>query len=578
MRLGDILSGCHHEVAMSTSPHPPLTKGEQGGEGDTEISGIAYDSRKVMKGNAFVAIDGDHFDGHDFIRDAVGRGAAAVVYERDTPPISPLTPSVLSLDKGRNEEGLSLKGGEGGFERGAHGEFSNPSPIFIRVNDSRRALACLSNNFFGRPSETLSVIGVTGTNGKTTTTYLIKSILEAWRWKVGLIGTIRYSIVDREYPAVHTTPESLEFQSLLSEMASAGCSHVVTEVSSHALSQGRVDYTRFVAVVFTNLTRDHLDFHETMENYFTAKRGLFTELLSEAGTAMINVDDEWGRRLLTDLSKRFGAPEPGRGCPSLITYGIEREADVMAAEIKDLREGVSFALKHGDRSFQVASPLIGGFNVYNILAAASVGIALNVPMEAIEEGIGKVNQIKGRFEKIDLGQDFLCIVDYAHTPDALERLINAARELLNKSEVSNQPSAIGHKQKMLHDSRFTIHDSPRIITVFGCGGDRDKGKRPIMGEIATRLSNYVIITSDNPRSENPSEIIKDIVSGIYRDNYLIVPDRGDAITTAVKEAGAGDIVLIAGKGHEDYQEIGGIRYMFSDREVAEEAIRNKNRE
>ena len=505
MKLGDILSGCEYELM-------PLDK--DGGVLTREISGIAYDSRKVTKNGVFVAVKGEHLDGHEFIGDAIRNGAAVVVGEKTAHPDS--------------------------------------SPSFIRVHDSRRTLACMANNFNKRPSGDISVIGVTGTNGKTTTSYLIKSILEAWKKKAGLIGTITYLIGDKQYPALHTTPESLEFQGLLHEMASAGCSHAVTEVSSHSLSQRRVDHTRFVVVVFTNLTRDHLDFHETMENYFAAKERLFTELLTETGTAVINVDDEWGRTLITGLKKGRGVTAQGSGYPAIITYGIDRKADISVSQREDSPAGVAFSLICEGRAYRMDSPLIGVPNVYNILAAASVGIALHIPIEVIQEGIRNVNSVRGRLERVNAGQDFLCIIDYAHTPDALERLILTARELLHS------------------------RDRPgRIVTLFGCGGDRDRGKRPVMGEIATRLSDFAIITSDNPRSEDPGEIIKEIVSGITSDKYTPVPDRRDAIHFAMEKVCAGDILLIAGKGHEEYQEIKGIRHRFSDKEVVEEAIKNR---
>lgn len=536
MILGDIISGCEYEMVTSNPPYPPRTKGGQGGGLDTEISGIAYDSRKVVEDTLFVAVRGESFDGHDFIPDAIRKGAVAVVYENS---------EVYSVI--RNQQSV---------------------PIFVRVSDSRRALACISNNFYKHPSESISVIGITGTNGKTTTTHLIKSILEAWRKNVGLIGTITYSIGDKHSPALYTTPESLEFQALLSEMASSGCSHVVTEVSSHSLAQKRVDYTRFVVVVFTNLTRDHLDFHGTMEGYYSAKRRLFTEFLSGEGTAVINLDDKWGRRLLNDLRESSKARNFGRERPSIITYGIERKADIMAVDVEDSLSGVSFILKCGDESYRIASPLFGMPNVYNILASASVGVALNVPMDVMQEGIRNIRNIKGRLERVDTGQEFLCIIDYAHTPDALERLINTARGLLTQSAPPHPPLTEG-------GHGWVTIPKPRIITVFGCGGDRDRGKRPVMGEIAARLSDYAIITSDNPRSEDPIEIIKEIVSGISTGNYLVIPDRRDAITMAVGKAEAGGILLIAGKGHEDYQEIHGVRHRFSDREVVEEAIRKK---
>ncbi|HAM51811.1 MAG TPA: UDP-N-acetylmuramoyl-L-alanyl-D-glutamate--2,6-diaminopimelate ligase [Nitrospiraceae bacterium] len=468
---------------------------------DTEISEIAYDSRKATKNTLFVAIKGESLDGHDFIRDAVKRGAIAVVTEYG------------------HREGES-------------------APVSIRVQDSRDALACLSRNFYQRPSESIPVIGVTGTNGKTTTTYLIKSILEAWGKNVGLIGTIRYLINDAEYPALHTTPESLEFQGLLRNMVESGCTYVVTEVSSHALSQKRVDYTRFKSAVFTNLTRDHLDFHGTMQRYYDAKKRLFTELLS--GTAVINADDAWGRKLMREMKS------------DVFTYGVFSEADIVAQDIELTFSGVSFLLlQRAGQVTKIASPLIGMANVYNILAATAAALVLGVPTDVIQEGMRKISPIEGRLEKIDEGQGFTCIVDYAHTPDALERLISAVREITNKERHA------------------------RIITVFGCGGNRDRGKRPVMGEIATRLSDSVYITSDNPRKEDPLEIIREIESGIIKDNYLIVPDRKDAINMAVDKARHGDVVIIAGKGHEDYQEIRERRYPFNDREVAGGAIRKR---
>lgn len=515
MRLGEILSGCEYALAGGTQDKKHL---------DRMVSGIAYDSRKVREDSLFVAIRGEHVDGHKFIHDAIRKGAAVIISEE-------------------RADSLSRERGQGGKEP--------PPPVFVRVEDSREALACISHNFYRRPSEESAVIGVTGTNGKTTTTYLIKSILETWGEKVGLIGTIQYMVGETAYPALHTTPESLEFQGLLSEMTSAGCGYVVAEVSSHALSQKRVDYTRFVVVVFTNLTRDHLDFHRTMTDYYKAKERLFTELLPSPGTAVINADDEWGREIITHLESRIGHLST-HGRPSLITYGIDREADITGRDWEDSLSGISLTLSFRDASFRIVSPLFGAPNAYNILAAASVGIALGVPMDVIQKGIKNVTQIKGRLERVDVGQEFLCIIDYAHTPDALERLLSAARTFLEKNAAPG-----------------------RVITLFGCGGERDRGKRPVMGEIATRLSDYAIITSDNPRGEDPGEIIKEILSGVSENRYRVVPDRREAIALAIEMAVAGDIILMAGKGHEEYQEIKGIRYPFSDKEVAEQAIKDK---
>jgi UDP-N-acetylmuramoyl-L-alanyl-D-glutamate--2,6-diaminopimelate ligase len=470
--------------------------------GDTgcDISGLSYDSRKVTGGHLFVAVAGEHSDGHSFIGKAVQNGAVAVVYEK--PGVYP-------------------------------GEDLTPGVTLIQVKDSRAALARAAHNFCGRPSESLQVIGITGTNGKTTTTYLIKSILEGWGQKVGLIGTIQYMIGDAIYNATHTTPEAPEFQALLHEMQAAGCGYVVTEVSSHALAQKRVDGTVFRGAVFSNLTRDHLDFHKTMEDYFDAKKRLFTELLAPGAASVINSDDPWGRKLIGLLKG------------GIYTYGLEPGADLVANDIHDSFSGLKFSLTVHGRKYDLVSSLMGLPNVYNILSAVGAALSLGVPREVILEGIRKAAPARGRFEKVDAGQEFLAIVDYAHTEDALERLIYTARGL----------------------------SRGRIITVFGCGGDRDRGKRPKMGAIATRLSDFVIMTSDNPRSEKPEEIIKEIEEGAVRRNYLVEPDRKEAIKRAVLMAGKDDVVLIAGKGHETYQEILGERPRFSDREVLEEAIK-----
>lgn len=485
------------------------------GSDDIEVSGIAYDSRAVKEGNAFIAVKGEKVDGHNYMKDAMRMGAAAIVYERELPE------DALSTDRG---------------------------VTFVHVSDSRKALAFLSNNFYKQPSEHMTVIGITGTNGKTTTTYLVKSILETRGKDVGLIGTIHYMIKDKTYDAPHTTPESPEFQSILAQMLESDCSYAVTEVSSHALAQRRADYTQFKVAVFTNLTRDHLDFHYTMEEYFQAKTRLFSELLSQKGTAVINFDDIWGRKLITELKG------------NILTYGIEEGADITAQNIQDSFEGLRFDIRFKQKKYAVSSPLIGMHNVYNILSAAGASVALNIPWDVITKGIRKMESVKGRFEKVDLGQDFLCVIDYAHTEDALERLIYTTRELLQNAK----PKDIGDSQR-----------KGRIITVFGCGGNRDKGKRPKMGSIATKLSDAVIITSDNPRDENPDEIIQEIAAGASRRNYVIEADRKNAIHSAVNMAQAGDIVLIAGKGHEDYQEIHGVRNRFSDREAIESALRGK---
>jgi len=507
MMLGELLRNC---VGIE----------HYSGEGiawSTDITGVAYDSRKVREGYLFVAMRGEKYDGHDFMGEVIRKGAAAIVHERE------------------------------------QGEITQPSqglPVYVHASNSRRLLACIANNFYARPSECVTLIGITGTNGKTTTSYMLKSVLEAWGRKVGLIGTIQYMIGDRVYPALHTTPESLEFQGLLRDMFLAGCSHVISEVSSHALAQYRVDETVFRTAVFTNLTRDHLDFHKTMENYFTAKERLFAELLHKESTAVINSDDLYGKRLVSTLR----ALKSG---PAIITYGFKPGADLSAEEIIASFRGVTFKISFRGTKYEVTSQLAGMPNVYNILSAVAASISLGVPWQVILDGIQRTGNIAGRFEKVEAGQKFLCVVDYAHTEDALERLILTARE------ITGQPSYPGTGR------------SPRVITVFGCGGDRDRGKRSGMGAIATRLSDFVIITSDNPRSEEPVEIIKDIEAGVVNKNYVIEPDRKEAIRKAGGMADEGDIILIAGKGHEDYQEIRGARQPFSDREVAAEVIRER---
>ena len=510
MMLKQLLIGC--EVS-ERSP-------EKTSCADRDVSGVSYDSRNVKNGDLFVAIRGGKLDGHHFIRDVLGKGAVAVVHE------------LPDAERGIGESGM------------------HPSACFIQVENSRKALACISNNFYQRPSEHLTLIGITGTNGKTTTSYILKSILESHGQTTGLIGTIHYIIKEKLYSALHTTPESPEFQSLLHTMLASGCTVVVSEVSSHALVQYRVDGAVFHTAVFTNLTRDHLDFHKTMEEYYMAKQRLFSELLARDGTAVINIDDQYGRRLASRLQS-----DGFRRC---ITFGIATEADIAARDINNTFDGLRFVLSYGGQRYDVSSPLVGVPNVYNIVSAAGVAFSLGVPWEVILRGIEKAKTVPGRFEKVHAGQSFLCIVDYAHTEDALERLISTAREILTQNK-----------------ERRTKNKERRIITVFGCGGDRDRGKRQVMGGIATRLSDVVIITSDNPRSEDPAVIIREIEEGTGKKNYRIEPDRKEAIRKAVDMADDGDIVLIAGKGHETYQEIRGVRHDFDDREVLKERLQDR---
>ncbi|MBI4843326.1 MAG: UDP-N-acetylmuramoyl-L-alanyl-D-glutamate--2,6-diaminopimelate ligase [Nitrospirae bacterium] len=474
---------------------------EREGPLNISVSGIAYDSRSVDKGFLFVAVRGAVLDGHDFIKDALTKGAVAVITER---PIAGLYESLPP--------------------------FLMNSVSCVEVSDSRSALASVSARFYGEPSRRLSLVGITGTNGKTTTSFITRSILEAGGRKTGLIGTLRY-ITGRTVEAVRTTPESLDLQRYLKEMADNGMGYGVLEVSSHALELHRVDGCAFRVAAFTNFTQDHLDFHGSMEDYLSAKSRIFG-YLAEDGYAVLNHDDPALREI-----------EEGLGC-NVITCGLLEGAAIRAGNIDD-SAGISFDINTPRSAFRVTSRFSGRFNVYNILMAAAIAYALGVDDEAIKEGISAAEPVKGRFEKVDEGQPFNCIVDYAHTDDALRMLINEARN-------------------------FT---TGRIITVFGCGGDRDRSKRGLMGSAASELSDLVIVTSDNPRSEDPLSIIDDIMKGIKGKNYAVEPDRRAAINEAVSAAKAGDTVIVAGKGHEDYQEIKGVRHPFSDKEVLRDVLR-----
>lgn len=472
-----------------------------------EIKGIAYDSRSVKEGYLFVAVRGFNSDGHDYIIEAMNRGAAAVVSEKAAANVKDAD---LLADR--------------------------RSKAFIEVPDSREALARLSAVFYGMPSSRLSLVGITGTNGKTTTSFLTRSIIEAAGRKSGLIGTICYITGERMIPASHTTPESLDLQRCLSEMVNSGMEYAVLEVSSHALDLKRTAGCSFAAAAFTNFSQDHLDYHGSMEAYFRAKASLFDQL-APGGSAVLNRDDARIRELAGRLDRR------------VITCGLEEGAMIRAENIEEIAggsvpAGTAFDITTPESRFRIESRLIGRFNIYNILLSAGIAYSLGIGEEDIRKGIRDARPVQGRFESVDEGQDFLCIVDYAHTDDALRKLIQSARPLTRG----------------------------KLITVFGCGGNRDRGKRPLMGAVASGLSDLVIVTSDNPRNEDPLAIIDDIVQGIQRGNSTVIPDRREAIREAVSAAKAGDTVLVAGKGHEDYQEIRGKRYHFSDREVLREEI------
>ena len=532
------------------------------GDIEKEISAVVYDSRKIRGGEVFVAVKGERFDGNSFIEDAIKQGAAAVVYGKDRQASSVRRQALT--DENNNS---AVDAARSTLDAPRLLE-QYPGVAWIGVDDPRDALAWIANAFYGRPSGEMTVIGITGTNGKTTTSYLVRAILERWEQGVGLVGTISYMIRDMSYDAPHTTPESADFQALLREMSDNGCAYVVSEVSSHALSQKRVEYTRFKAGIFTNLTRDHLDFHKTMEDYYRAKERLFTGLLADGGCAAVNTDDPYGIRLVETLRKQ-------RPDIRVLTYSLaDPGADITARDIQTTFKGTSFTITAGGEEHAIFSPLVGSTNVYNVLSAICTALLLDIPITIVKEGIAMTGLVQGRFEKVDMGQDFLAVVDYAHTEDALERLLLTARQLLEAYRFAAKTEKIMKAKRRkfaMPDDKGKEHG--KIITVVGCGGNRDKGKRSKMGEIAAKLSDFVIITSDNPRYEDPKAIIKDVEKGIKSDNYIVIPDRSVAISMAVELASSGDIVLVAGKGHENYQEVQGVRYQFSDRNVLESAIK-----
>jgi len=463
------------------------------------ISGLAYDSRTVKSGDVFVALKGLHADGTAFARQAIDRGAAVIVSEQPAP------------------EGVHV-------------------PWAI-VGDARLALALLATAFYRDPSREMRVVGITGTNGKTTTAYLLAGIFEAAGIRCGVLGTVAYKIGDELREATRTTPEAPDVQALLREMVDRGCGACAMEVSSHALALRRVDGMTFAAAVFTNLTRDHLDFHAGMDDYFRAKRRLF-DMLPRNAPSIVNVDDPRGASLID----AGGRP---------LTYGMQRPADVKSGPVSFSLDGLQFDVATPRDTLHVRSKLIGKPNVYNILAAVATATALDVSSDAIEKGLYALDAVPGRFQTVSgPNDDVTVVVDYAHTDDALRNLLETAR-----------PLAHG-----------------RLITVFGCGGDRDRTKRPLMGAVAGRLSDVIVITSDNPRSEDPARIIEEIQRGITpdtrreRQSLLTIVDRRQAIARAVEIARAGDVVLVAGKGHEKYQVIGDHTLAFDDVAVAREAL------
>jgi len=459
--------------------------------GDFPVSGISNNSRKIQPSSVFVAIQGTGKDGHEFIDSAIDSGARAIIHSKDVP---------------------AYRNGVG----------------YIKVSDSYSAYARLVECFHDFPSRMMKILGITGTNGKTSSVYLLRSILDAAGFKSGIVTTVCYEWPGHSEAAARTTPEASEIQRIFSNIHSAGCSHVIMEASSHALDQNRIGTVKFAGAIFTNLTGDHLDYHKDMESYFTAKKILFENHMTVDGVAVVNADDPFGRRLAA-LTKNANC----------IRFGKDINNDAVMKMRRITQRGTEFDLSLDGRTFHISSPLIGEHNAYNISGVAILAYKLGITPEIIQSALEKPIGIPGRLEAFHTKDNVSVFVDYAHSDDALQRVLEALLRLKEK----------------------------RIICVFGCGGDRDKTKRPRMGAVSAKFADRTIVTSDNPRSEKPEDIISEIVKGIPSSaNFAAVPDRGEAIRQAIGEAQPGDIVLIAGKGHEDYQEINGVQHHFDDRE------------
>ncbi|MBU0503081.1 MAG: UDP-N-acetylmuramoyl-L-alanyl-D-glutamate--2,6-diaminopimelate ligase [Candidatus Omnitrophica bacterium] len=465
---------------------------------DFQVRGIACNSKLIDDDFIFVAVKGNKEDGNEFIPEAIARGAKAVIYQ------SP----------GRQDTKISGR------------------IPFIKVKDARKALAKLASEFYANPSSLVKVTGVTGTNGKTTVTYLIEALLKEANLSPAVIGTINYRFKNEVIVSKNTTPGPLELQGMLKNMADKGVDSAVMEVSSHALDQDRTMGINFSSAIFTNLTQDHLDYHKTMQDYFLAKAKLFKGL-REKSASIINTDDKYGQRLKRSIRGK-----------RVITYGIRNKADLKALDIRMNINGAEFTLKGLNNEFNLKTRLVGRHNIYNILAAVGWAISEGLSVKIIRGALEKFTLVPGRLEKIDSPKGFSVFVDYAHTDDALKNVITTLRQLTDK----------------------------KIIVVFGCGGDRDKTKRPKMGRVVSRLADQFIITNDNPRSEDPEVIISDIKKGILNSNYLVLPDRKKAINKAISLASSGDIVLVAGKGHENYQILKDKIISFNDREIVKECL------
>ena len=490
IQLGNIMQGVEYSVLS--------------GQLSQDIQGISYDSRQVKTGDLFICIPGLKSDGHDFVEQAISQGAKALLVERDLPV----------------KDDLAV----------------------LLTPGCRKAMPVVAANYFDHPSRDIKLIGVTGTNGKTTTTHLIKAILEEQGTRVGIMGTLYASFGDYTKTLSNTTPESVDIEEFINRVREQGGQYVVMEVSSHALDMGRVDEMCFHSAVFTNLTQDHLDYHQNMDKYRDAKLKLFTHISPDNGQfSIINADDP-------------AAPEFIRAAnQTSLTYAIESEADIKAVDLQSTLKGSRFTVVDRTGSFSVNMKLIGLFNVYNALAAIAFALREGIPVDIIQSALAKITGVAGRFEQVDCGQNFTVVVDYAHTPDGLENILQTGREILEN----------------------------RLITVFGCGGDRDRTKRPLMGRIAAQYSDFCIVTSDNPRSEDPESILDDIIPGlesINNSHYAKIVDRREAIHQAICLAKKGDLVIIAGKGHETYQLVKDQILHFDDREVAAEYLRGKTRE
>ena len=461
----------------------------QRGEAELKYTGIEYDSRKIEKGNIFVALEGAVVDGHKYIKNAVENGAKAILVSKKVPLDFPVE--------------------------------------YILVKDLRKNLGKIASNFYNYPQRELKIIGITGTNGKTTSTYLLESILG--EEKVARIGTVEYKIGDEKIEAPNTTPESLDIIKMCKKAVDKGLEYLVMEVSSHALSLGRVDMLEFDVASFTNLTLDHLDYHENMQNYFEAKKKLFT-MLKKEGNGVFNIDDPYGKKLYDE----FGG----------YSYSLHQPANLIGDILEFHSDGQLIKLNLNGVESEIKLSILGRYNLYNVLGVIGVALLLGIDTREILENLKGVKGAPGRFELVNCGQDYIVVVDYAHTGDALENILMSINEL----------------------------KKGRVITIFGCGGDRDPSKRPIMGEVAQRLSDIAILTSDNPRTEDPHKIIEDVLKGMDGNNYLVEENRELAIVKAIEIAKKDDIILIAGKGHETYQILGRTKIHFDDREIARREI------